>query len=123
MLKELLHKKMRENKLSTREVANMAGTSHTTIVRILQGKEVDLDTLLKLGNWLNVKPSALLNSMARSTDGYSEKIAVLLKNNPLLAKEFKKAIEAIEEGRVAPSIIEDITSYAAYKINLYNKST
>lgn len=118
MLDILINKVMLEGKLSTRDVAKSTGVSHTTIIRALRGEAVDVATVFKLSKWLAVKPHTLLNSMADMDDNLPDQIAVLLEGNQVLSKEFEKAITAIRKGNVDPSIIEDIASYASYKINL-----
>jgi transcriptional regulator with XRE-family HTH domain len=118
MLQAKLKEVMKDKKLSTREVAIASEVSHTTIVRALRGDIVDLGTVLKLSKWLKVNPSTLLNSMADMESNLSEQIAILLEDNQLLAEEFKKAVEAVIEGKVEPSIIEDIAAYIAFRINL-----
>ena len=120
MLKTKLNQIMKEQNLSSRQIASVIGVSHTTIIRALRGDIVDLATVLKISEWMGVKPSTLLNSMTTTkTDlGLEEKIAILLENSPLLKKELVKAIKAIETDKINPSIMEDVASYAAYRINL-----
>lgn len=120
MLKTKLNQIMKEQNLSSRQIASVIGVSHTTIIRALRGDIVDLATVLKISEWMGVKPSTLLNSMTTTkTDlGLEEKIAILLENSPLLKKELIKAIKAIETDKINPAIMEDVASYAAYRINL-----
>ncbi len=109
---------MKEKSLSSRQVAKDIGVSHTTIIRALRGDIVDIDTVLKIGPWMGVKPATLLNSMVTTEFGLPDQIAVMLENAPLLASQFAKAIKAIKDEKVDPAIIADIAAYAAYKINL-----
>ena len=94
------------------------GVSHTTILRALKGDDVDVRTIIQLSEWLGVKPSTLLNSMASTRTGLADQIEVLLSGNPLLEKEFGVAIDAVAKGQVAPVVIADIAAYAAYRIKL-----
>jgi transcriptional regulator with XRE-family HTH domain len=118
MLSNLLKEKCQKLELSSRQAAEKVGVSHATILRALRGDIVDLETVLKISEWLGVKPHTLLNSMVNTKAGLSEKIAIMLEDNPLLAKEFSKAVDAILKGKVETSVIEDIASYAAYQINM-----
>lgn len=118
MLKAKLNQIMKEKSLSSRQVAKDIGVSHTTIIRALRGDIVDIDTVLKIGPWMGVKPATLLNSMVTTEFGLPDQIAVMLENAPLLASQFAKAIKAIKDEKVDPAIIADIAAYAAYKINL-----
>lgn len=117
MLKAKLAQEMKNKGLSTRQVAKDIGTSHTTILRALRGEAVDVGTIVKMSEWLGVKPSTLINSMA-SISALPDQIAVMLGKHPRLENEFEQAIKKILDGTVDPSIIEDIAAYASYKINL-----
>lgn len=118
MLKVKLSQEMKKKGLSTRQVAKEIGTSHTTILRTLRGEIVDVATILKFGEWMGVKPSILINSLADTKSALPDQIAVMLGKHPRLEAEFSKAIQAVVEEKVDPAIIEDIAAYAAYKINL-----
>ncbi len=118
MLKAKLAQEMKNKGLSTRQVAKEIGTSHTTILRALRGEIVDMATIMKVSEWLGVKPATLINSLASTKAALPEKIAVMLGNYPHLEEEFSKAINAISAGTVEPEIIENIAAYAAYRINL-----
>src|SRR5687768_10090744 len=67
MLQILLENAMREKRLSAREAAEEIKVSHTTILRALKGEAVDVETIIKFANFLNIRPSELLNSMATDT--------------------------------------------------------
>lgn len=118
MLKPLIIEEMKKQGMSTRQVAEKIGMSHTTIIRALRGGEVDLTTVIKISEWLEVKPSILINSMASKKNVLPDQIAVVLEKYPHLEAEFSKAIKAVMEGTVEPEIIEDIAAYAAYRISL-----
>lgn len=118
MLKPLIIEEMKKQGMSTRQVAEKIGMSHTTIIRALRGGEVDLTTVIKISEWLEVKPSILINSMASKKNVLPDQIAVILEKYPHLEAEFSKAIKAVMEGTVEPEIIEDIAAYAAYRISL-----
>jgi len=118
MLKAKLSQEMKKKGVSTRQVAKEIGTSHTTILRILRGDIVDVGTILKISEWLGVKPATLINSLATTKSALPDQISVMLGKHPHLEAEFAKAIKAIIDEKVDPVIIEDIAAYAAYKINL-----
>ncbi len=118
MLKPLITEEMKKRGMSTRQVAEEMGMSHTTVIRALRGGEVDLTTVIKISEWLGVKPSTLINSLADTKSALPDKIAVMLGGHPRLEAEFAKAIKAILEEKVDPAIIEDIAAYASYRIDL-----
>jgi transcriptional regulator with XRE-family HTH domain len=118
MLKAKLAQEMKNKHLSTHQAAREIGTSHTTILRALRGEVVDLATILKFGDWMGVKPSTLINSLAGTKSALSDQIVVMLGKHPRLENEFAQAVKKILNGEVDASVVEDIATYAAYKINL-----
>jgi len=118
MLKNKLLQKIKANGMSTRQAAESIGVSHTTIIRALRGEAVDVATILKISEWLEVKPSTLINSMSPTKSGLPEQIMLMLAGSPILAKEFEKAINSIVEGTVDETVIADIAAYASYRVNL-----
>jgi hypothetical protein len=88
------------------------------VIRALRGGEVDLTTVIKISEWLGVKPSTLVNSLVTTKSALPDQITVMLGKHPRLEAEFAKAVRAVVEEKVDPAIIEDIVAYASYKINL-----
>jgi transcriptional regulator with XRE-family HTH domain len=121
MLAPLLKEKSMGLDLSFRQVAKEVGVSHATIIRAMNGEVVDLDTLIKMSEWLNVKPHTLLNSMSSANNVLADQIAVILDRNPKLKDLFNRAIKEIIDGDVGPDIIDDITAYAVFKLGIYPK--
>ena len=117
MLKQILEKELKERNLSSRGAADAIGVSHTTILRALRGDVVDLDTVLKVSDWLHIRPATLINSMNNEAP-LSDRIAAIVERNPRLSQVLTDATQAIEDGRADPAIIEDIVAYALYKLNL-----
>ena len=117
MLQTLLKDEQKKRSWSSRDLAEAVGTSHTTILRALRGELVDLDTIVKIANWLNVRPSTLLDGFGKK-DQVAVRVAVLVERVPGLAKPLEAAAEAIDEGRAEPELIEDIVAYATYKLNM-----
>ena len=116
MLDIMLKRTMRDQGLSSHKVAEEIGVSHTTILRALRGDTVDVNTIIKIASFLNVRPSELLNSM--STDAtLADQLAVLLSHSRELEKELKDAVERTQAGELDPTVIRDIISYALYRLN------
>lgn len=116
MLKFILAQKMKELELGSRRVAEETEVSHTTILRVPRGETVDLETVLKLSNWLGMRPSSLLNSMSEQST-LSDRVTALIEAHPSLASVFEKAIDSINAGKASPAIIDDIVAYAVYKLD------
>ena len=116
MLQIILEKAMKEKGLSSHKAAEAIGVSHTTILRALRGDAVDVDTIIKIANFLNIRPSELLNSM--STDAtLPDQLAALLSHSRELEEELADAVERTRAGQLDPAVIRDIVSYALYKLN------
>jgi transcriptional regulator with XRE-family HTH domain len=113
-LKLLLERKMRDEGLSLREAAKKIGVSHNTIVHVRKGDEIDLGTLFKISNWLNVLPATLLNSA--NDDALAMQIAVLLERNPTLASVFRDALQKVVSEEIDLSIIEEVVAYAVFRM-------
>ena len=114
MLQAILNGAMEKQKLSARDVGTMLGVSHTTVLRALKGESIDLTTLIKIADWLSIRPSALLDSFQGGD--VESRISVLVDAYPALQKVLEDAVAAIEKGRADPGIIDDIVSFAEYKI-------
>ena len=118
MLSTLLQQEMDARGLSSHSAAAQIGTSHTTILRALKGERIDVDTLIKIANWLHVRPSELINSMVDGEElSTSTQLAAILSRSPELEAELKDALERVKAGVLEPSVIRDIISFAAYKIS------
>ena len=115
MLQQILQKAMADRNMSSHTAAEAIGVSHTTILRALRGDRVDVDTIIKIANWLNIRPSELLNSM--SDTSLADEIAVLLSHSRELEDELKDATERVKAGHLDPAVLKDIVSYALYKLN------
>ena len=116
MLEIMLKQVMREKGLSSRKAAAAIGVAHATVLRVLKGEAVDIETLVKFANFLEVRPSELLNSM--TTDAtLPEQLAALLSHSPELEATLKDAVERVRAGEIKPATITDIVSYALYKLN------
>jgi transcriptional regulator with XRE-family HTH domain len=116
MLQIVLKNAMDQRKLSSHKAAEAIGVSHTTILRALRGEAVDVETIIKIANFLHIRPSELLNSMSTET-GLPDQLAALLSHSPELENELKGAVERAQAGQLDPAVIRDIVSYALYKLN------
>lgn len=114
MLQSILQGVMDERNLSARQVGSILDVSHTTILRALRGDRVDLDTLIKIADWLKIRPSELLDTFAE--EDVESKVSVLIQAYPELQEVLEKAALAIERGEAEPAIIKDIVAYAAFRI-------
>ncbi len=116
MLQTLLKDEARKRGWSSRKMAEEIGVSHTTIIRAMRGDLVDLDTLIAIADWAGVRPSDLLNSFSKKSGDLSTTIAILIERIPALKAPLEAAAEAVKNGTADPSIVEDIVTYATYKL-------
>jgi transcriptional regulator with XRE-family HTH domain len=115
MLQKVLEGAMKEKNLSAREVGTILGVSHTTVLRAVRGEQIDLDTLIKIADWLKIRPSSLLDNLGEKAE-VDSKIELLIEAYPELREVLEKAAEAVEAGQADPAIIKDIAAYAEYRI-------
>jgi DNA-binding Xre family transcriptional regulator len=116
MLAKLVNEKLRLRGISVRSAAEELGVSHTTIHRILKNENVDLDTVIKMCDWLGVRPSTLLDASSR--DNISDKVAAIIQVSPGLSKLFTEMVRDFEDGKMSERDIMDVLSYASYKLRL-----
>ena len=116
MLSEYLKNEMQARDLSVRQAAKEIGTSHSTIFRVLRGDPFDVETLVAISNWLNVRPSTLLDNIGKSNT--INQIALLIESNPGITGILDEALVAISKKEADPAIIQDIIAYAVYKLSL-----
>jgi transcriptional regulator with XRE-family HTH domain len=115
MLQNILQGAMKEKDLSARDVGKLLGVSHTTVLRALQGEQIDLSTLIKMAEWLKIRPSVLLDNLGDDAE-VEAKVTLLTEAYPELRIVLEKAAHAVEEGQADPTIIKDIVAYAEYRI-------
>jgi len=116
LIKKLVMEKMRKNDLSMRSAAANIGVSHTTLIRILHDEPYDVPTAEKVANWLNVPVSTLLDINQPGEDGLARQIALVLRQEPALAKVFGEAMARLADGRIKPETIRALASYAASQL-------
>jgi transcriptional regulator with XRE-family HTH domain len=118
VLSTLIQEKVRRENISIREAARRVGVSATTISRTMEGESVDVETLIKICDWLGVSPSNVIDSYLPSTDGLGKSVAAILETNPKLAEVFGEAIQRIAMGELPPDTLRDIVAYARYRLDL-----
>ena len=108
-----LRERMLKDQLSSRAAGQAAGVAHTTIMRILDGKNVSLDTLKKVCDWLEVDPGDIIEP-----GGDVSEISSILSQEPELEQVFTLALEKLHRGEISQDVIREIVRYASWRINL-----
>lgn len=112
-----LRERMLKDQLSSRAAGKAAGVAHTTIMRILDGKDVSVDTLEKVCAWLEVNPGDILNP-----GGDVSEISSILSQEPELEAVFTQALEKLHAGEISQDVIREIIRYTSWRINLGGKA-
>ena len=114
----LLQQRLEEEGLSVRRAAKRIRVAHTTLIRAIHGKSVDLNTLLRICEFLEIPPVDILGAMPGSASPLASQIAMVLKQTAPLAEAFQKAMNAVANGGADQRVVEEIAAYAAYRLSL-----
>jgi transcriptional regulator with XRE-family HTH domain len=112
-LVDLLKDYMKQNKLASRDIAEKAKVSHTTILHFLKGQKIDMDTFIKLCEALNINPATALGA---EEDKIPKTLALIIERNPRLGTMFTSLVEQWEDGKLTTEDVEDILNYAIYRL-------
>ena len=118
VLVQLIQDRMQKNRYSIREVSRQVGVAHTTIIRVLGKETVDVDTLIKLCDWLGVSPAIALDGMIETDRTLADQIATVLEAYPGLKEVFTEAMERLNRGEISPDTMADLIAYANYRLNV-----
>ncbi len=122
MLSALVHKELASRRISAREAAREMGITHTTVIRILEGKPSDLETIKKTSAWLKVDPISVLNISFQDDKKWLWKFAAILENNPNMLKAFQEIIEDVEVNDINFETINEITSFINFALRKQSRS-
>jgi transcriptional regulator with XRE-family HTH domain len=115
-VKSLIVQKMQSERLSVRRAASAIGISHTTLAAYLKGATIDLPTLTRICNWLNVSPRS---AMGFDTDSdVASAVATILETEPDLARIFREAASDVQLGSLPFEDFREIVHYAATRLRM-----
>lgn len=120
MLAKMLQDEMNRRGISIRKAAKQIGVAHTTIGRVLEGKQVDLDTVQSISKWLNINVSDAVNATDTDADLVTL-ISSVLQRNPPLRKELTEAAGKLNNGEIGLRDLEDILAFIAFRIKMSHK--
>lgn len=115
MLAGLLESKIKELGLSNRGAAREIGIAHTTLQRFLAGQAFDMDTILKICDYLGVSPDKALNSLPSKIQPLND-LEMFLESEPEIANAFYMAIGGLKENRLSKVDVKEIVEFATFKI-------
>ena len=119
MLQRVLQDEMGRRHLSYRDAAKEIGTTHNTIMRILAGEQINLETLIKISEWSGIGISNLLGMQETEDDKAVQKlVSALVESEPGLKEVFVEAYRSFLDGDVNSGDFRDIAAYAAYRLSI-----
>jgi transcriptional regulator with XRE-family HTH domain len=117
MLNVLLRAKMDRDRLSSHRVAERIGVAHTTILRALRGEAIDLPTLVKIANFLGVRPSGLIDALPDGPADLSDQLALLLSHSPDLEAQLRNAVVGVKAGKLQVEDVREVLQFALFKLS------
>jgi DNA-binding Xre family transcriptional regulator len=118
MLARIVENQMQENHFSLRDAAIQIGISHTTLDRFLKEGNVDLDTLVKICNWLGVRVSTALDAYQNGEEALVPKLNLLLESDHSLAYALNDGVKYIEGAYIPPDVMMDILLYIGFRMRV-----
>lgn len=116
----ILRTEMEERHVSAREVARQTGVAHTTIIRILQRENVDLDTIKKVCSWLRIDPMYVVNlDSGQPEKEWLWKLGMMVESYPELNIVMKMAFKNVDNMKFNPKIITEICEFIAFAITMH----
>lgn len=114
MLRDLVLERVKTRNLSVREAAKEIGVSHVTLGRLLDGGNLDLDTVGLISKWLGMSMANALG-VYESDPTLQDTVAALIATKPQLADLFKRAATDLQRGEITPEDMREIIDYATYR--------
>ncbi len=120
MFHQILRTAMSEKQVSAREVARQTGVAHTTIIRILQDENVDLDTIKKVCGWLQIDPMYVVNlDSGQEEKQWLWKLGMMVESYPNLHLAMRRAFRNVDINHVNPRIINEICEFIAFAMVMH----
>ncbi len=118
-LAKLLKERMNEEKLSVRKAAKLiGGVSHSTIARVINGETVEVDTLIRICDFLKI-PVAEVLDLEEGPRELTNKIRKLVSFEPELGEVFKKIADGIADEKIDREILSEIASFASFRLHVH----
>ncbi len=115
MIRKLLMDEIKWRGLSVRGAARDIGVAHTTVIRLLDDKPVDLETLRKVCSWLNIEMATILSTPERSEKSLVERFTIILERNPGLYRLFDEYYNKLENFEVNLLDLEEILAFLIFR--------
>lgn len=119
-LSKLLRERLDSEKLSVRDAAKLIGVSHATVARAANGETVEVDTLVKIADFLRMPVESLLVEEDEHTD-HLEKLLVLMSIEPELIDVLSEITKRVKAGFIDEKILSEIAAFAAFRLEQHEK--
>lgn len=114
-LAELLRKRMDVENLSLRETGEKIGVSHSTVARIVDGETVEVDTLVKICDFLNIPVETVLD-IREEPEEILQQVVMVLSIEPELSQIFGDIARGIINKEVDRKVLSEIAAFASYRL-------
>jgi hypothetical protein len=104
-----------------RAVANEVGVSHMTVGRVLDGQQVDLDTLEAIAHWLGIPLVTVLEARNDQLEPNAQ-IQLLMGMSPRLSQALRDAYNAISIGSATLDLLDQMADFLKFHLNQLIKS-
>jgi lambda repressor-like predicted transcriptional regulator len=121
MLPKILHDDIKSKGISVREASRQIGVAHTTVVRALKGKPLDLPTIELISKWIGINPNDVLDISKPQPRTAADKLAVLLSHNPGLSIAFGHVLDLYENNQIDERMLTDILAYITFRLSLQSR--
>ncbi len=115
MISQIVQDRITKERLSYRQAAKEIGVAHTTLVRIIEGRQIDLPTSQKLADWLGVSIASLIPTIQKQQEGL-EIFDILLQMNPNLKETLEELLFRMPFSTLDPEDLNDILEYVIFKL-------
>ena len=115
-LSELLSARLDLLGMSVRKAADKIGVSHATVARAANGETVEVDTLVKIADFLGVPLNSLLDDVETPDEVY-EQISIVFTFEPELKKVLTRIAKKIEDQTIDPKILSELAGFASYRLH------
>lgn len=117
MLQRMLQEEIRSRGISIREASRQIGLSHSTVFRVLDGKQLDLPTIELICKWLGINTSEVLRLPKSQSPTTADKLAVLISRNPRLSAAMDRLVEMYENKELEAVVVADVLAYISFRVS------
>lgn len=119
-LAEKLRERMDLDGMSVRSAGQKIGVSHSTVARIVHGEAVDVDTLVKVCDFLNIPVESVLDVREEPEESLRD-LNLVISTEPELSQVFHKIAQGIINDEIDKTILAEIAAFANYRLEQHTQ--